>query len=367
MTENSTARLAIFVPTLGGGGAERITINLVRELARRGLLIDLVVGSVGGDDALEVPDNVRLVDLRSSRVLASLPGLVRYLRRERPEALLAVMTHANIVALWARRLARVQTRILISEHDTLSNVSRYGLLRRTRLLPHLVRRFYADADVIVAVSTGVADDLAASSGLDRSRIEVVFNPVVTADFDVAAQSAVDHPWLTGHGPPVVIGIGRFVPKKNLALLLRAFADVRHEHDARLIILGDGSERGALESLVRTLGLECVVSMPGFVENPYSYLARASLFVLSSDYEGLPTALIEAMSCGVPVISTDCPAGPDEILDGGRHGRLVPVGDIRAMAAAMSDGLAGEIAPASPESWRGFTVSEIADRYLELSR
>jgi glycosyltransferase involved in cell wall biosynthesis len=367
MTEGSSSHLAILLPSLGGGGAERVTINLVREIARRGFRVDLVVSSAGGVYTADVPDNVRLIDLHSSRVLASLPGLVRYLRRERPDALLAVMTHTNIVALWARRLARVRTRILVSEHDTLSNVSKNAVLRRTRLLPYLVRRFYPDADVIIAVSSGVADDLAATTGLDRSCIEVVFNPVVTTGLRAAAREAVDHPWLAEGGPPVVIGMGRLEPKKNFPALLRSFAAARIDRDARLIILGEGAEREKLEALVGTLGLECVVSMPGFVENPFGYLARASLFVLSSEYEGLPTALIEAMSCGVPVVSTDCPAGPFEILDGGRHGRLVPVGDVGAMAEAVSAGLAGEIEPPSPESWQGFAVSAIADQYLELTR
>jgi len=182
----------------------------------------------------------------------------------------------------------------------------------------------------------------------------------------ASKAVVDHPWLAPGEPPVVMGIGRLAPKKDFTTLVRAFAEVRQDVRARLMILGEGPERAELESLVRTLDLEADVALPGFVDNPYAYLARASLFVLSSRWEGLPTVLIEAMFCGAPVVSTDCPSGPHEILNGGRYGRLVPVGDLSALAGAITAGITGNIQPAPPESWRDFELGIVVDRYLEMA-
>lgn len=366
MTQESQSRLAIFLPSLAGGGAERAMVNLLGEIARRGVRIDLVLSTATGPYLDEVPAEVRVVDLGTSRVVTSLPSLVRYLRRARPEVMLTVLTHASLVGLVARGLARVGTRVVVAEHDTMSEVARETVRRRAHLLPFLVRRLYPRADEIIAVSSGVADDLAEFVGLPRSRVEVVYNPVVTPEVKAAAHSDVPHPWLGQGEPPVVLGIGRLQPrKKDFALLIRAFAKARGETGARLIILGEGPERSALEELVNNLGVESCVAIPGFVDNPYAYLARASLFVLSSQWEGLPTVLIEALYCGVPVVSTDCPSGPREILDGGRHGVLVPVGGEPEMVRAISAGLAGGIPPPAPESWHSYELAVVADRYLDV--
>jgi glycosyltransferase involved in cell wall biosynthesis len=357
--------LAVFLPSLAGGGAERVTLNLVSEAARRQVEVDLVLSTAVGPYLPDVPDSVNLVDLGSSRVLASLPALRRYLRRSQPEAMLTAISHANLAAIWARRLARVPTRLVVSEHDTLSLVTQQAKTRRDRTAPYLIGKFYPSADGIIAVSSGVADDLAATTGLPRQSIDVVYNPVITPEVVSASKTETDHPWLAPGEPPVVLGIGRLTKKKDFTTLLRAFAEVRRDVPARLMILGEGPERAELEALVRTLDLESDVALPGFVDNPYAYLSQASLFVLSSRWEGLPTVLIEAMFCGIPVVSTDCPSGPDEILQGGRYGRLVGVGDPAAMARAIAAGLAGDIDPAPPESWHAYELGTVTDRYLEL--
>ena len=366
MTQEPRPRVAIFLPSLAGGGAERTMVNLLGEIARRGSPVDLVLSTATGPYLDDVPDGVRLVDLGASRVVTSLPSLVRYLRRARPEAMLTVLTHASLVGLVARAVARVGTRVAVVEQDTMSEVARETIRRRARLMPFFVRRLYPKADMIIAVSSGVADDLAEFVRLPRSRVEVVYNPVVTPNVKAAARGDIPHRWLGDGEPPVVLGIGRLQPrKKDFALLIRAFAKARGDTGARLIILGEGPERSALEELVSNLGVESCVTIPGFVDNPYAYLSRASLFVLSSQWEGLPTVLIEAMYCGVPVVSTDCPSGPREILAGGRHGVLVPVGDEPEMVRAISAGLAGEIPPPAPDSWQSYELAVVADRYLDL--
>jgi len=359
-------RLAVFLPSLAGGGAERVTLNFARAASLRELRVDLVLSTMTGPYLSDVPDTINLVDLGASRVLTSLPALRQYLRRARPDAMVTAITHANLAAIWARTLSGVSTRVIVSEHDTLSVFLRETKTWRGQISPRLIRRFYPHADGIIAVSSGVADDLAAVTGLPRTSIDVVYNPVITPEVVSAARAEPDHPWLEPGQPPVVMGIGRLTQKKDFVTLLEAFAAVRRSTPARLMILGEGPERANLEEVVAAAGLEDDVALPGFVDNPYAYLSRASLFVLSSLWEGLPTVLIEALYCGTPVVSTDCPSGPDEILRGGRYGKLVAVGDVPALAEAISAGLAGDISPPPPESWHAYKLDVATDRYLELA-
>lgn len=327
--------LAIFLPSLVGGGAERMMLNLARGMAEAGMAPDLVVANAEGPYRSLVPPGCRLIDLGSLRVLGALPGLVRYLRRRRPEALLAAMDHANMVALLARVLARVPTRICVSVRSNLSQEALHSPLVLGRLMPRLARIFYPRAEAVIAVSQGVADDLSALLGEGRARILVIPNPVVTPELEMLAAESPDHPWLQAGGPPVILAAGRLVQQKDYPTLIRAFAALGVERGLRLLILGEGPDRAALEALIRELGLAGRVELTGFCENPFAYMARARLFVLSSAWEGLPGVLIQAMACGTPVVSTDCPSGPHEILVDGRYGPLVPVGSVEALAEAMA--------------------------------
>lgn len=339
-------------------------VKLAGGIAERGYGIDLVLGHAAGHYASEVHPSVRIVDLRARKMVLSIPTLIRYFRDERPRAVLSSLNHVNIVGLWARRLSRVPTRMVVSERNTLS-LARHGSWWRQRLRPHLIGRFYRWADGIVAVSGGVADDLTTTTGLPSGRIAVIPNPIITPNVRRMAEETPHHRWLSDGEPPVVIAIGRLAPQKDFATLIEAFAAARGSSDARLLILGEGPERQNLESVVRSRGLDDVVDLPGWVDNPYPYLRRSALFVLSSRWEGLPGVLIEALYCGVPVVSTDCPSGPREILEGGRHGRLVPVGDVEALARAVSEGLSGQIAPPSRESWQQYEQEAVVTRYLDL--
>jgi glycosyltransferase involved in cell wall biosynthesis len=278
---------------------------------------------------------------------------------------LSALNYVNIVGLWARVMAGVGTRFVVSERNTLSPAARHQRTWREFARPRLIGRFYRWADGIVAVSGGVADDLTAVTGLPRNRIEVIPNPVITPRLREMAIERLDHPWFQPGEPPVVVAVGRLAPQKDFDTLIRAFAEVRRKRLARLFILGEGPDRSALESIVASSDLGADVALPGWVTNPYPYLVRAAAFVLSSRWEGLPGALIEALYCGPPVIATDCPSGPREILDGGRHGRLVPVGDRDALARAIDQALAGRIARPGPESWEPYEQGVVVDRYLEL--
>jgi glycosyltransferase involved in cell wall biosynthesis len=331
-------KVAFFVPNLEGGGAERVMVTLAGGFASRGCNVDLVVGNAAGPYGSQLSGEVRLVDLKVGRVLSAAPGLARYLAREKPFGLVSALPHANLVALLAARLTGSRVKVLVSEHSTMSYLDAHGDSLRSRLLPSLMRLAYPLAHSIVAVSTGVADDLAQRLALDRRRVRVVFNPVVTPDLNSRSLEPLDHPWFADGGIPVVLGVGRLEPEKDFETLLEAFCRLRRRRPARLVILGEGRQRPALEALSRRLGITHDVALPGFVANPFPWMRRASVFALSSTHEGLANVLIEAMACGTRVVSTDCPSGPSEVMDRGAYGPLVPPGDPDALAKAIEGAL-----------------------------
>jgi glycosyltransferase involved in cell wall biosynthesis len=325
--------VAIFLTYLRGGGVERVIINLARGFVEQGLSVDLVLVRKEGDFLSLVPPEVRVVNLEGKRLISSVPALVRYLKENKPVAMLSAMQDINLVALWSRRLAGVSTRVVVSVHNTVSQESQNSTQLKRRIAPFLARKFYPWADAIVTVSQGSADDLV-NLGLSSKRIQVIYNPVVTPELFEKAKELIEHPWFEPGSPPVILGVGRLEKQKDFPTLIRAFAQVKQQRPARLMILGEGKDRPELEALVQELGLDHDVALPGFVANPFAYMASSAIFVLSSLYEGLPTVLIEAIAVGTRVVSTDCPSGPAEILENGRYGKLVGVGDIKGMAEAI---------------------------------
>lgn len=358
-------RITLFLPSLRGGGAERVMLNLAKGFAERGYKVDLVLAKAEGPYLSQVPENVRVIDLKSSRVLYSLPGLIRYLRQERPQALLSALDHANVVALWAKKLSRVPTRVVVSVHSTLSKASTNATSIRARLFPLWVRIFYRWADAVVAVSKGVAEDLIRLTNLPREKVHVIYNPVITPELFAKAEEPLDHPWFAPGEPPVVISVGRLTPAKDYSTLIKTFALVRKEMPARLMILGEGEERPKLEALIKELGLEEDVALPGFVDNPYKYMKHAAVFVLSSRWEGLPTVLIEALALGIPVVSIDCPSGPREILNNGEYGRLVALGNEKELAQNIKATIREEKKEIVTNSYKLFQIDTVLHQYEEV--
>jgi glycosyltransferase involved in cell wall biosynthesis len=366
MGREKKKHIALFLPSLRGGGAEKVMVNLALGFVEQGLKVDLVLAKAEGPYLSRVPEEVRVVDLGARRVLYSLPGLVRYLRRERPQAMLSALNYANIVAIWAKLLVRVQTHLVVSEHNTLSCSTQNASSVRVKLLPLLIKIFYPYADAVVAVSHGVAEDLITMTGLPMEKVKVIYNPVITPELFAKAEEPLDHPWFRPGEPPVVLGVGRLTKQKDFPTLIRAFALVRKERPARLMILGEGEERPKLETLARELGIEEDFVLPGFVENPYKYMKRASAFVLSSRWEGLPAVLIEALALGVPVISTNCPSGPSEILEHGKWGCLVPVGEPHLLARAILEILQNDVRiPSHKTAWERFSKENAVIAYLQV--
>ncbi|PPS39829.1 glycosyltransferase [Chroococcidiopsis sp. TS-821] len=327
----ATERISFFLPALYGGGAERVTINVLKGMIQRGVACDLVLASAEGPYLEQVPEQVRIVNLNAGRVIKAILPLSNYLRREKPKALVSHLNHANVAAILAKKLTRATTRLVVVEHNTLS-VDR-AKLWRGKLIPPLMKLLYPQADAVVGVSQGVVQDLETYLKL-RQGISVIYNPVVDDVLLTQAAAPLDHPWFQEGTLPVFLAVGRLCEQKDFLTLIKAFALLRRKKPARLMILGEGEERNRLEDAIATLGISQDVALPGFVANPYAYMSRASAFVLSSRWEGLPTVLIEAMACGCQVIATDCPSGAKEILDAGVYGKLVPVGDVDAMAFAM---------------------------------
>lgn len=374
MTETGPT-VALFMPGLYGGGAERVTLTLAAGLAESGWNVDLLVVRREGELIDEIPPGVRLVDLGHQRIATSLFSYLTYLRRRQPNVVLSNLQPVNILAVLGVIISRASTKVIVTVHNTVSNQLKRSTSQqdtwKARLSQILVGRLYTKASGAVAVSKGVASDLVEHVGLERGAIDVIYNPVVTDELLKKSREPCDHEWFSDT-IPVVVAVGRFVPQKDLPCLIRAFRVLRNRRRARLVVLGDGPERRRLSELVERLDLESSVDMPGFVENPVKYMARGSVFVLSSRWEGLGNVLIEALASGVPVVSTDCPHGPSEILKDGRYGRLVEVGDVEGMAMEIEATLDNPDLPATERERRNragdFSAVRAVERYdMMLSR
>lgn len=331
-------RVAFVMAELGTGGIGRITVLLTRELVSRGYQVDLVLGRIGGPFVEQVDSRVRIVSIGTTHALGSIFPLVRYLRRAEPAVVVCEKLRVNLAVLRASTLARRHPPVFASIHGVLNHkleAENLSGTKKRRKYRDIAKAYPRNAGFL-PVSSGIGADLIENFGVPPERVHVVLNPVVTDEMLEASQAPVDHPWFASDScEPVLVGVGRLEPQKDFATLVRAFALLRKQRPARLLILGEGSERGELRALVNSLALDDDVSMPGFVTNPYALVARSSVFVLSSRWEGFGNVIVEAMALGTPVVSTDCPAGPREILDDGRFGLLVPIGNSQAMADAIA--------------------------------
>ena len=361
----ATRPVALFLPNLLEGGAERIAVYLANGLTARRQEVDIVVERAEGAYLADVSPEVRLVVLGARRAVRAVCPLARYLRSTRPKVLITTHLHSGVAAILARRFSRAGTRIIATIQTTLSARGELAGGPISRLERIAIKRYLVRADALVACSCGTADDFARFVGVPREGIRVIYNPAIENRIEEMAGEPVDHPWFAPGGPKVVLGVGRLTPPKDFFTVVRALALLQKSEEVRLVILAEGEDRGRLERLVQELRLENRVSMPGFVKNPFAYLARAHAFVFSSLREGLPTVLIEALALGVPIVATDCKYGPREILQDGRYGRLVPVGDAQAMADALRSALREPRQVVPPQVLQPFTLDGATDRYVEL--
>ncbi len=358
--------VAILVSYSGDGGVERMINHLIAGLLATGARVDVLVLKTSGGHFAGLPEGARVRPLASRHAAVAVPELVAYLRRERPPVLLAAKDRAGRAAIRARGLAGGQTRVFVRIGNTLSQAlaGKSGMRRAWRY--RVIRRLYPRADGIIAVSQGVADDVVATAGVPHERVHVAPNPVVIDALARAGSEPPPHPWFQPRTAPVILAVARLTEQKDLPTLLRAFARLDRGRGARLIILGEGEDRPALEALAARLGIRDRLDMPGFVANPHAYVGHADLCVLSSAWEGSPNVLVEALALGIAVVATDCRSGPREILAEGRYGPLVPVGDADALAAAMAAVLDDPLPAATLRAAaQPYNLERSARRYREI--
>ena len=373
--------ILFFLHNFAGGGLEKKVLRLAAMLKERNKHVVIAVCFPDGPLAGSVADGIPVINLeevpvwkaravavradpgafgallrpvllsrKPPRMLPFLPSLAQLLVRRKPRSLFTAMPYMNVIAVLARGLAGTNTRVVLSEVDAVRDTMEGAREWKMRYLPPLMRREYGRADAVIAVSDGIADDLSTWTGLDRGHITTVYNPTVTTEIFDKASEPLEHPWFARGEPPVVLGVGRIDRKKDFATLIRAFAKVRARRTVRLVILGDASPGrkrdkylAELAALITSLGVDDDVAFPGFTLNPYSYMRHAAVFVLSSLREGFPNVMVEAMASGCPVVATDCPHGPKEILANETFGPLVPIGDPERMAKAIAQTLDTPIA------------------------
>ena len=363
---NTSERIALFLPHLGGGGAERVMLNLACGFVEQGYSVDMVLSSADGEYLHELDPRVQLVDLGARRVATSLPALIKYLRKRRPSAMLSTQSHANVIALIAGSFPGVETRLIVRDTESPVGASARRRTLWMRLIGLLARIWYPKADCIIAVCGDLKQQIANERSVPLEKISVIYNPIRFDRILERAREPAGHKWLDKPTATVLVSIGRLDEQKDFTSLIRAFQIVRGEMDAKLVIVGEGPLRRQLTDLADSLGLSDDIDFPGFVSNPYAYLSRADAFILSSLWEGLPNALLEALAVGTPIVATDCETGPREILRGGQDGILVPKGDPVALAEGIRMSLmTSKRAPAASKSLQRFEFRSVIEQYLAL--
>ena len=366
LMKSRNKRIAIFVSFSGQGGVERAMALLAEGMLSHGVTVDFILPKAVGDHVRSIPKEVNVIRLDSKHTFSALVPLARYLKKERPDALLASKHRAIVTAVLASRLAGFRGVVAGNIQTTISAGLADSNLIKRNLYFGMMRFFYKWAHFIVAVSKGVADDIIQITGLPSDKIKVIYNPVVTPDIEERAAEPVDNALLMDDTIPVILGIGRLTKQKDFHTLIRAFIQVRKTRHCRLVILGDGGDLDTLRSLARDGGVEDDVAFPGFQNNPFAWLAKSNLFVLSSRWEGFGIVIVEALALGIPVVSTDCPNGPSEILKDGKYGSLVPVEDPTALSEAILRALEN---PLSPEILKKaaeeYTAEKIGGEYIQM--
>lgn len=360
--------VCLFMVDASSGGAERVMINIANGIAgRAGVDVTIVLVNKTGAYLNQIDERVTVVGLGAKRAMSSILPLARFLRNHRPDVALSALNPTNLALIVAAKLSSRSTRLIVSDHANLTAAIHRSQNARAQIVPTFMRALYPLADEVIGVSMGVCDDLSEATGLPRSSISVQYNPVITDEVRTKSMEPCGHRWLQGlpGDPPVFLNVGRLADQKNQALLISAFIEVHKSRPCRLLILGEGPLHDDLQRQIEDAGLEHDIELHGFVDNPYPYLVAASAFVLSSRFEGLPTVLIEALFCGCPVISTDCPDGPSEILNDGEFGKLVEPDNVLALATAMEASLAQPSMSAADDAWLPYSSEVVLDQYAAL--
>lgn len=357
-------RVAIFIPSLHGGGAEKAMVNVANGIVRKGYSVDLILTKAEGEYLNDINKDVNIINLNKPRVLYSILPLIKYLRNIQPHSILSAMNYVNLICIFSVWMSGVKSRIIVSERTTLSKVKKFNKNYKRKIINLLVKKMYTFTDKIICVSNGVAEDLHINYKIPNEKLCVIYNPVVNKKLIELSEENFNHNWFQSGQVPVILSVGRLIEDKDFDTLIYAYSEVIKSYNCKLLILGEGDKRKHLEELILKLGLQDMVSLPGFVNNPYVYMKNAAVFVLSSRREGLPNVLIEAMACGTPVVSTNCVSGPREILEDGKYGTLVNVGDVMALADAINNVLNTNM-KVNYSALSKFTEDNVINEYIKI--
>lgn len=359
--------IAIFSPSLEGGGAELVVVNLANHLYYYDKNISLILSKSSGLLIKSLSADIELIDLKSKRVIFSLFKLIKYLQKARPKVLISHQSHLNIIAILAKILAHSHTKLIVCEHANQKIMSYYSPQFLDKILPFLEGIFYPFADAVLAVSQGIMNELKGVMLFRKNIVHLIYNPIITPR--ITELSKLEMPdWFIQlkKKNKIILSVGRLSYEKDFITLIKSLRLVRDQKDIALCILGEGPQRNELMKYARELHVENNLFMPGFVENPFVYYKNSDVFVLSSVYEGFGNVLVEAMACGIPVISTNCPSGPAEILENGKFGRLVQPQDPYALAQAIVEALDNPPdTKAAKIRANDFTVEKATQKYIDL--
>lgn len=360
--------IAFLIPDLAGGGAQHMVINMANEFASRGHKVDLLVVKDEGPYKEKVEKAVNVICFHRKKVFYAMPPLRKYLQNNKPDILMAAITNTNLLAAITKLFThRLKTKIILTERNFFSMRIKKGNGAVTAfVMTVLVRLFYRFADRVVGISKGVADDIQTVANLPDNKIVWIHNPVVTEQTLKALEEDREDSWFNEIDVPVIVTSGRLVEQKDYPTMLQAFARLLMTREAKLLVLGQGVLKEDLERMCETLGIAEHVYFKGFVDNPYPFMKKADVFVMSSQWEGFCNVIVEALLCGLSVVATDCPSGPAEILDNGKYGTLVPVGDVEALAQALDNALQKNTDTEQPKNRAMcFTAEKICDQYEQL--
>lgn len=347
---------------MGDGGAQRTVANLAKGFVERGYEIDLLLLRAEGPYLEELPDEVAVVEMDADRALKSIPELVGYFKETNPDVLFSTMEYLNVTSLISSMLSRTSARIVIRAANVQMLKDKSSIRSKLQLV--LARHLYPRADEIIALSEYVRRDITSHYNLERCSISVIYNPVAVEKIQQLSMKGIEHDVFNSKAD-VIISVGRLSEQKDIATTLRSFALLSNRRDAKLVILGKGEQRDMLVKMAEDLGVSGQVYFFGWVDNPFPYMAAADVFVLSSQWEGFGHVIVEAMACGTPVVATDCPGGPSEILAGGQYGELVPVGDTEALSKAIEQTLVDPPEKATLiDRATDFSYRKIIDQYEE---